>query len=251
MQLKRYERMVQKELIRWQSKMTRRSSFFDRMTKNIQTRANRLIPDKAHEVITAAIKNMAIAVLTGSEYITKEPLKDIAFEEREKIVQKKLLLYKRTASLEGAGTGAGGILLGLADFPLLLSIKMKFLFDVASVYGYDVKDIGERYYILHLFQLAFSSRQKRMEVYQKILNWEGYINQHPPSLDSIDWRSFQQEYRDYIDLVKLLQLVPGIGAVVGAVANYKLLEELGETAMNGYRLRMIDEWKVSNNIRIE
>jgi hypothetical protein len=33
-------------------------------------------------------------------------------------------------------------------------------------------------------------------------------------------------------------LVPGIGAVVGAVANYHLLDHLGETAMNCYRLRL-------------
>ena len=32
----------------------------------------------------------------------------------------------KIAAAEGAGTGAGGILLGLADFPLLLGIKIKF-----------------------------------------------------------------------------------------------------------------------------
>ncbi|HEX8505766.1 MAG TPA: EcsC family protein, partial [Hymenobacter sp.] len=44
-------------------------------------------------------------------------------------------------------------------------------------------------------------------------------------------------YRDYIDLAKMAQLVPVIGAAVGAVANYRLIEQLGETAMNCYRLR--------------
>jgi hypothetical protein len=39
----------------------------------------------------------------------------------------KLNFYKKAAAASGAGTGAGGILLGLADFPLLLSLKMKFL----------------------------------------------------------------------------------------------------------------------------
>jgi len=43
---------------------------------------------------------------------------------------------------------------------------------------------------------------------------------------------FQQEYRDYLDLAKLLQFIPIIGAAFGAYANYKLLDELGETAMN-------------------
>ena len=35
----------------------------------------------------------------------------------------------------------------------------------------------------------------------------------------------------------MAQLVPVIGAAVGAVANYRLLQQLGATAINCYRLR--------------
>lgn len=237
-----YEQLILKELRAWQREMARKPSLLDRMAKGVQNKTNRLIPGKVHEILTAAIKNMIIAVLTGTEYITRGPERHLTLEQREKIVREKIVFYKRTASLEGAGTGAGGILLGLADFPLLLSIKMKFLFDTAGVYGFDVKDLRERLYILNLFQLAFSSRQNRVEVYARVLDWDGYLERHPLSLESVDWRVFQQEYRDYIDLVKLLQLVPGFGAVVGALANYKLLDELGHTAMNGYRLRLFKDF---------
>jgi hypothetical protein len=54
-----------------------------------------------------------------------------------------------------------------------------------------------------------------------------------------DWRRFQQEYRDYIDLAKLMQLVPGIGAAVGVYVNHKLTRQLGNTAMNAYRTRAL------------
>ena len=60
--------------------------------------------------------------------------------------------------IEGAGTGAGGILIGLTDLPLLLGIKIKLLYELASIYGFDVKDYRERMYILSIFQLAFSSQ---------------------------------------------------------------------------------------------
>lgn len=236
-----YDEKVLAELKKWQRKMTRNASLTDRVAKNIQNRTNRLIPDKAHEIITAAIKNMVGAVLTGSEFTTREPLKNIDLKERDRLALAKISVYKKTASLEGAGTGAGGILLGFADFPLLLSIKIKFLFEMASIYGFDIKDLRERLYILHLFQLAFSSREKRMQVFERILDWDEYIYRHPISMETVDWRTFQQEYRDYIDLAKLLQLVPVIGAFVGAVANYRLLGELGDTAMNGYRLRLLKD----------
>jgi hypothetical protein len=137
--------------------------------------------------------------------------------------------------VEGAGTGAGGILLGLADFPLLLTIKMKFLFDIASIYGFNTSEYEERVFILYVFQLAFSSDETRKNTLIEIENWED----KKQALVEMDWRQFQQEYRDYIDFAKILQLVPGIGAFVGAYANNNLLKHLGETSMNAYRLRIL------------
>ena len=63
----------------------------------------------------------------------------------------------------------------------------------------------------------------------------------PASIDEFDWRTFQQQYRDYIDLAKLAQLVPIIGAPVGAVVNYRLVRKRGDTAINAYRMRWFDE----------
>ena len=34
-------------------------------------------------------------------------------------------------------------------------------------------------------------------------------------MNQVDWQQLQQEYRDTIDFRKMLQLVPGIGAIVG------------------------------------
>lgn len=112
------------------------------------------------------------------------------------------------------------------------------LFDIAALYGYDVKDYKERVYILHIFQLAFSGQQYRREVFEQIVDWNTKKESLPDDIHQFDWRNFQQEYRDYIDLAKMAQLIPGIGAVLGLVANYKLIEQLGKTAMNAYRMRL-------------
>ncbi len=61
----------------------------------------------------------------------------------------------------------------------------------------------------------------------------------PQDINDFDWRSFQQEYRDHIDLAKMAQLIPGIGAVVGLIVNYRMLRRLGDTAMNAYRMRLL------------
>lgn len=199
-----------------------------------------MLPDGYHEIITSAIKNLTKAVLFGSKYVTKTPIKNLSLMEREVLVKEKTKIYKTTAIIEGAATGAGGIVLGLADLPLLLSIKIKFLYDVASIYGFDVNDYRERLYILNIFQLAFSSKDSVNKVFKKMENWEEHSEILPNDINSFDWKSFQQEYRDYIDLAKLLQMIPGIGAVVGSYVNNKLMKKLSETAIQAYRMRILD-----------
>ena len=130
-------------------------------------------------------------------------------------------------------------MLGLADFPLLLSIKIKLLYDIATIYGFDVKDYKERIYILNIFQLAFSSQEHINKVFHRVEYWEAYVNGLPSDINSLDWREFQEQYRDYIDLAKLLQMVPGIGAFVGAYVNNKLVDKLSKTAIQAYRMRVL------------
>src|SRR5690606_15113471 len=126
-------------------------------------------------------------------------------------------------------------------------IKMKMLFSIASYYGFNVGEFKERLFILYIFQLAFSSQQGRIDIFDRIVDWEAYSKTLPEKVDGFDWRVFQQEYRDYIDLAKMAQLIPVIGAVVGAVANYQLVQQLGDTAMNCYRMRIFDNKKLNQS----
>ena len=229
-----YEVKAYEEVLEWKRKMLKRPKMVQRLSKQVQLKINEKIPDKAHEIITDAIKKFVKVTLAGSQLTTKiSQVENGTLEQRDKQLDEKLSIYRKTAVVEGAGTGAGGFLLGLADFPALLSIKMKFLFDVANIYGFDTKKVEERIFILQVFQVAFSSAEKRKEILELIEGWE----ERKTSLLDLDWKEFQQEYRDHIDFVKMLQLMPGIGAVVGAFANYNLLDQLGETAKNCYRIR--------------
>jgi len=231
-----YTMRVKEELHFWKRKMTKRSGLISRTSKKAQMKVNSLIPEKFHKLMTESIKNMVKATLIGSNITTKKrQLTELSLYERDELFKEKLSAFRKTAVIEGAGTGAGGIMLGLVDFPILLSIKMKFLFEAAAVYGFDTNEYEERLFILHVFQLAFSSEETRKETLFIIENWE----EEKLLIADLDWRDFQQEYRDYIDLVKMFQLIPGFGAIVGAFANYNLLDQLGEAAMNSYRLRLM------------
>ena len=232
-----YEQAAQHELDIWSEQMRKKPSLMNRVAKSVQVRVNKIIPDKVHAVVTAAVKHMTRAVLLGSEYVAPKLVLGQSLEERERQAKTRIKWYKRVGAAEGGLTGAAGFLVGLADFPLLLSLKMKLLYDIAALYGYDVSDYRERLYVLHIFQLAFSSQSRRQEIFAQMENWDAHAQTLPEDINQFDWLTFQQEYRDYIDLAKMLQLVPGIGAVVGVWANWRLLDELGRVAMMGYRLR--------------
>jgi hypothetical protein len=241
--MNQYEKGIHSEVKRWKKQMLRKPSILNRLSKSLQTRINKWIPEKIHLAITAALKQMIRVVLFGATHTTAKPDIKNSLKIREAEILKRIEFYRTSAAVEGGITGAGGIFLGLADFPILIGIKIKLLFEIASIYGFNIKDYKERVYLLHIFELAFSSDIYRKKIFLEMTDWDKKSKDLPEDINQFDWRNFQQEYRDYIDLAKLAQLVPIIGAPVGAVVNYRMIKKLGSTAMNAYRMRLLQSNK--------
>ena len=234
------EQIIKAELVLWQQEMQKNPSLANQAVKRMQVRLNNLIPEKVHRVFTKAIKEVTRAVLFSAEYTTSinYNIEDLPVAEAK--AKERIRFYSSSASAEGAITGFGGIIWGFADFPLWLSLKMKMLFEIASFYGMDVSTLHERIYILHIFEITFSSQKNRNRVFKVMQNWDK--NKHlQTDIHQFDWRRFQLEYRDHIDLAKLLQLIPGFGAIIGAYVNLNLTKKLGKFAMNAYRMRLLDK----------
>lgn len=232
------EQEMRDELFQWRLKLLQKPSVWSRTSKQMQKKLNHFIPEKFHEIMTTSIQKMIEATLKGNEYL---PIKmyhnDRSLEEKEEALKHLIQSYRKAAALEGAGTGAGGIFLGIADFPLFLSIKMKFLFEAAALYGFDTDQYEERLFLLYVFQFAFSREEHKIKMLSMIENWA----ETKAEQKQLDWRSLQQEYRDYLDIVKLLQIMPGFGAVVGGVANYHLVKHLGECVKYLFRMRLLSK----------
>lgn len=226
-----YNEEVRVSLIRWKNKLRQPPGLFETASKGVQNKISSIYPEKYHEVMTSTIKQMTKAVLIGSEYTVTTPRINLSLKERDDLARDLSKKYKAVAMVEGAGTGAGGIVMSLADFPLLLSIKIKLLYEIAAIYGFNVKDYKERVYILSIFELAFSSQEHVNEVFRRIEDWDEYKHTVSEEELEIDWRKFQQEYRDYLDIAKLMQMLPLVGAPIGAYVNNKLVKKLSDTAM--------------------
>ncbi|MDQ3126390.1 MAG: EcsC family protein, partial [Pseudomonadota bacterium] len=130
--------------------------------------------------------------------------------------------------------------LAAADFPALMAIKVRMLGDVVGAYGWGGDTVRERLFVLHIFHLAFASAKRRPEALAELERWIAGVDQ-PEAITEYDWRRFQIEYRDYIDLAKLAQLIPVVGAPIGAVVNWRLVDRLGETAIMACRMRWLGE----------
>src|SRR5688572_18378493 len=109
-----YESIIQAELHQWQDEMRKSPSFFGGLSKDVQTRINRIIPEKVHNAITTAIKQMTRAVIFGAKVTSSETAHDLRLDVREHLVRERIKFYRNTASAEGALTGAAGFLVGLA-----------------------------------------------------------------------------------------------------------------------------------------
>lgn len=232
-----YETWARAEVEAWRAEVLKPPGLAARAARGVQQRINRAIPEKVHAAVTAVIEQMTRGILTGSNLAAPQPLFGASLAERDARAREVIAGYRATAAVEGGVAGAGGFWLAMADFPALIAIKLKLLFDLAAVYGRSGDDFAERLFLLHVFQLAFSSAGHRAAVFEAMQDWDGRA--HPRDFAAFDWRSFQQEYRDHIDLAKLAQLIPLIGAPIGAVVNWRLTEKLGETAINAYRMRWL------------
>ncbi|WP_292032210.1 MULTISPECIES: EcsC family protein [unclassified Brevundimonas] len=235
-----YDARVLAEAEVWRERQLRRPGLWDTATRATQDRINGIIPERVHQIVTSGVEMTTRGILTGAEWTTAKPLLHGDLRTREALIQTRVDLYRTTASVEGGVAGAGGFLLAAADFPALLAIKVKLLAEIGALYGHSGKTLPERLYLLRIFQLAFSSARHRPEALAA-LEAAGKGLHQPERIQDFDWRRFQLEYRDYIDLAKMAQLIPVIGAPIGAVVNWRLTTRLATTAMNAYRLRWFED----------
>ena len=176
-----YEEKVIKELEQWKATFMKDSSMMTRFSKKVQTKVQQLIPAKVQKVLTETIRMMVQTISAGSNFI-KPKLKETnwSLQRRDDEVRKKWMSIKNSSGRR-SGTGAGGILLGLADFPLLLGIKIKFLFDAATLYGFDTSDKEERLLSFTFSNLPFQvmntekkyGKQSKRGIQKKKIIWTG------------------------------------------------------------------------------
>ncbi len=160
------------------------------------------------------------------------------------------------AATEGAGTGALGIAGLAADIPALFGLLVRQIQEIGCCYGYDPYEIDEREYLLHILRAGFASNVKlKMEFIVAMKQFEEILVR-------MAWKKMAKELANKqitkgamlaglrqlakalgIQLTKrkALQMIPIVGAVVGASLNGILANDIGRTAYMSYRRRWMQE----------
>lgn len=241
-----YEENVLQQIKRYERKIEMFTPI-ENWSKQMQQKVDSYIPKKVHESIAVALEKAVKSFLSGIEIHAPKQgqqenihnhIKDTLSHAKQCVQD-----YMKIATIEGAGTGFGGFIASGIDFPALISIKLKMLQDLLALYGYSLSQFHERLYTIKIMQLEFSGKKQKIVIWQELKSWSSFQteDQDAPSWGTFNWEQFYMEYKQSIELIKLLQIIPGFGAIVGAYANYTFLEKLGRTAILCLQMRHIQE----------
>ncbi len=155
---------------------------------------------------------------------------------------------KLISAFEGASLGMGGLLMMAADIPAVMSINFRMISQIANSFGYNSVTEMDKIYMLHIFSLAGAQNsEERKEIFEKLreLSVACADEKNPNTLGKYSLLKVVQEIAEKMGLSltkrKLGQLIPIIGAGIGAGMNYKFTLENGQAALMAFRQRRLDE----------
>jgi hypothetical protein len=179
-----------------------------------------------------------------------------ALEAADERAKQSLKWHVAYAAGEGGATGMAGFAGLAADIPALFGILIRQIQEIATCYGYDVDAVQEREYMLHILRTGFASNVKlKVEFLVSLKQFEQVLLQ-------VAWKKMAEDLAAkhfgktsllaaihhfaktlgvQITKRKALQLIPVIGAVVGASLNGTLAHDVGKAAYMSYRRRRMAE----------
>ncbi|HYE78926.1 MAG TPA: EcsC family protein [bacterium] len=151
-------------------------------------------------------------------------------------------------ALTGAGFGMGGMALLALDLPSLFAMNLRMIQSTARCYGYDLADPVERHYALQLFEASSGDTARKMALLQELQYVRTMIARAAleQAAENSGLAAALMALRKMASRVgwtlserKLLQIVPLVGAGVGAAFNYQFSRQVQTAAQMGYRKRFL------------
>jgi hypothetical protein len=217
---------------------------------------DKLTPAFIHKKVGQLLDEIGGYIQTGGQYLVQEqkilckfaenditpPLEQIKhfpLETMDRVCDEIVQSRVTFAQYQGATTGVGGIFTLAIDIPALLGLALKTLQEVAIAYGYNPKEKRERIFIIKCLQFSSADIVGKKAILEQLT---AFNDEHQQVFSQLQgWREVMMTLRDQYSWKKLLQIIPIVGIVFGAMFNKSMIEGIAEAGKMLYRKRRILE----------
>jgi hypothetical protein len=233
--------------------------FWERWTRLPFKLLDKITPEFVHKKVGTLLDEMGSYIQNGGKYLTSQKLlfksiekktgttikgmEDIAalsLEDMDKISRNLASNRRKTAAVQGATTGIGGLFTLSIDIPALLGISLKTLQEIAIIHGYDPNDKKERIFIIKCLQFASADIVGKRAILDNLASYfDGEASSREVMAQIQGWREVVYTYRDQFGWKKLFQMVPVAGIIFGAFTNRAMVGDIAEAGSILYRKRRI------------
>jgi hypothetical protein len=229
--------------------------------------ARALIPAGLQNTVSVAIYNVLCGLSSATQLISNEEKVHHKFEAAcrkcgdtfkagDAVARHCWSRNVAYAAGEGGATGALGLAGLAADVPALFTISLRVIRQVGTCYGYNMRSGEEQEYVMHILRTGSTPNLKtkmeclvalkQMEQVLLKVSWlkmgEALAQKEISRLSLLAaMRQFAQRLGVQLTKRKALQIVPVIGALIGASFNAWFVHDVGRAAYMGYRRRRIAE----------
>ena len=146
------------------------------------------------------------------------------------------------AAVEGAATGAGGVITTLLDVPLLFVLGLTTIRKIGHCYGYPLERHKDRHFVLGVMIAAMAgSLEVRRERINRLRELEELL------IEETQEDLLTEEALSFLFQLEIFAGIPGVGIISGAVLNWLFMRRVEEAARMVFQERWLrDNGKVEH-----
>lgn len=238
-----YEAEQVAQIARWKSTPPNPlAELFKRITTSITDLVEKVIPDQL--VISAIERCYQVSEqIAGQEDIRRQAGVAKLVDLRKKPLEQCDLLAERVAmaaltmaTVEGAATGAGGIVTTLIDVPLLFVLSLRTILRIGHCYGYTLDHPHDQRFVLGVLIAATSgslaTRRRRLNELREI---EHLL------VEETQEEILADEALSFLFQLEIFEEIPGVGPISGALLNLAFMRRVEITARRVFQERWLED----------
>jgi hypothetical protein len=198
------------------------------------------IVDRSYE-ISRALAGLELANRAAGDFRRGADSDDRSLAECDARAARVATAARTISFVEGAVTGAGGVVTTLVDIPVLFVLSLWTIQKIGRCYGYTPDRARDREYVLAVLITATAGslglRRERLDRLHGLKAWLVETTQEEIIADEFVSLLFQLE---------IFEEIPGVGFISGAVLNFLFCRKVDTTARRVFQERWLrDHGKVT------